>query len=295
MTLREAVSEAAVVLSQCDVPSPEPQRDAEALLLLALGREGDRAFLLANATLIVDGAATARFWESVQQRARGKPIQYITGHQEFWGLDFIVNPDVLIPRPETEHSVEAVIEFARHQSERKLRIVDVGTGSGAIAIALAHSLPEAELTALDISGAALSVARRNTERHRVKVRFVEGDLLEPLREEQFDVVVSNPPYIGTSHPETVQRQVRDFEPAVALWGGNTGLEIYERLIPQAANVLRPGGVLVLEIGYSIDEAVRSLLLPTMWSDVRAIPDLQGIPRVVTAIRNEFTPNVSESR
>jgi release factor glutamine methyltransferase len=295
MTLREAVSQAEAVLAGCDVPSPDPRRDSETLLLFALGREGDRAYLLANPTLTLDCTTATRFWEFVQQRARGKPIQYITGHQEFWGLDFLVTPDVLIPRPETEHSVEAALSWARKQSGRLLRIVDVGTGSGAIAIALAHSLPQAEVCALDISGAALAVAQQNAARHQVSVRLLESDLLNAVRGEQFDLVVSNPPYIGTLHPETVQRQVRDFEPAVALWGGETGLEIYQRLIPQAASVLRRGGLLVLEIGYSIDEAVRSLFTSEVWRDVCTIPDLQGIPRVVTALREEFTPEAPESR
>ncbi|HEY0564039.1 MAG TPA: peptide chain release factor N(5)-glutamine methyltransferase [Terriglobales bacterium] len=295
MTLREAVSQAEAELAGCDVPSPDPRRDAETLLLCALGREGDRAHLLANPTLTIDCETASRFWDFVQQRALGKPIQYITGHQEFWGLDFLVNPDVLIPRSETEHSVEAVLSWARKQGCRNFRVVDVGTGSGAIAIALAHSLSTAEVTALDISAAALAVAQQNAVRHQVHVRFLESDLLQAVSAEKFDTVVSNPPYIGTLHPETVQRQVREFEPAVALWGGAIGLDIYERLIPQAAGVLRSGGLLVLEIGYSMDESVRSLLSPNLWRDVCSVPDLQGIPRVVIAVREEFTPEAPESR
>jgi release factor glutamine methyltransferase len=287
MTLREAILKAEAALAASEIPSPHPRMDAETLLLFALEREGDRAYLLAHAMDALEHLREQRYWGLVQERVTGKPIQYITGHQEFWGLDFVVSPAVLIPRPETEHAVEAVLEVVKHipsSRDEKLRIVDVGTGSGAIAVAVAHALPEAEVAAVDLSADALRIARGNAERNGVQVRFVESDLLAALDGEVFDVVVSNPPYIGTDHPDTVQRQVRDFEPAMALWGGPRGVEIYQRLIPQAAAVLHPGGALVMEIGYRMEQEVRDLFPPEHWSDILTWPDLQGIPRTLIARR-----------
>lgn len=223
----------------------------------------------------------ARYDEVLTERSRGKPSQYITGHQEFWGLDFVVTPAVLIPRPETEHVVETVLELAR--GVERPRLIDVGTGSGCIALALAHELPEAEVHACDISAEALEVARANAVRLELAGRasFHQSDLLASLPvESAFDFVVSNPPYVGESEPEKVQREVREFEPKVAVFAGEKGLEVYERLIPQARCVLKPGGWLVVEIGYSIENAVRGLL--EGWSEIRVTNDLQGIPRVVAA-------------
>ena len=282
MNIRSALSEAATRLESANIPSPNPRLDAETLLLLALEREGDRAYLLTHPDLVLDCGTATRYWELVEQRATGKPMQYITGHQEFWGLDFLVTPEVLIPRPETEHSVEAVIEIVHRCRLETPAIVDVGTGSGCIAVALAHSLPNVSVTAVDISAQALAIARRNAERHQVRIEFLESDLLTTLAGRKFDVVVSNPPYISTQYPENAQRQVRDFEPALALWGGATGLEIYARLIPQAHAALNRGGHLVLEIGYSIEASVCALFSELEWEQVQTFQDLQGIPRVITA-------------
>ncbi len=210
------------------------------------------------------------------------PAQYITGHQEFWGLDFVVTPAVLIPRPETEHVVETVLAL-RAEGPEGLRIADVGTGSGCIALALAKEFPRATVTALDISPAALEVARINATRLEMseRVRFVESDLLGALpASEQFELIVCNPPYVGENEADKVQRQVREFEPRVAVFAGKNGLDVYERLVPQARERLAPGGWLVMEIGYSIEAPVRALL--GGWSDVRVTNDLQGIPRVVAA-------------
>jgi release factor glutamine methyltransferase len=218
----------------------------------------------------------------VHERAGGKPTQYITGHQEFWGMDFLVSEAVLIPRPETEHSVEAVLELARADSSIK-KIIDVGTGSGCIALALAKELPEREIHASDISDVALSIAQDNAERLGLaRVQFRRTDLLSDAQPGSYDLVVSNPPYVGKDAPEKVQQIVRDWEPHVAVFGGATGLEIYERLIPQAMNALRPGGWLVIEIGYSIEQSIRTLLRE--WAEVEIKPDLQGIPRVAIAKR-----------
>jgi len=293
-SLREAIEEATAALLAAVSFDSQAKLDAEALLLVALGREGDRAYLLAHLRDPVDDEVEHRFRELVTQRATGKPMQYILGHQEFWSLDFRVTPDVLIPRPETEHSVERVLEIVRElaveQRRHALRIVDVGTGSGCIAVAVAYSLKreniDVEVTGVDISSAALAVARENAARHGVGIRFLQSDLLCALLEadEQFDIIVSNPPYVGSDHPETVQRQVREFEPSIAVFGGPTGLEQYARLIPQAEQVLAPQGHLVLEIGYCIEESVRALLPAANWSELITIGDLQGIPRVVSARR-----------
>jgi release factor glutamine methyltransferase len=205
-------------------------------------------------------------------------VQYITGVQEFFGLPFEVSPAVLIPRPETEHLVEAVLErFGRESSPR---IVDVGTGSGAIAVALAHALPRSQVTAVDLSSAALEVARRNAERHGVleRVTLLQSDLLAVLESADFEVVLSNPPYIAEG--EVLEPQVLNYEPRSALYAGPTGLEIYERLIPQARRVLKPQGWLMLEIGYGQSTALSRLL--SDWNEVSFLNDLQGIPRVVQA-------------
>ncbi len=191
---------------------------------------------------------------------------------------FEVSPDVLIPRPETEHLVEAVLE--RFGREANARIVDVGTGSGAIAVALAHAMPRSRVTAVDSSSAALEVARRNAQRHGVmeRVTLLQSDLLAAVDSADFDAVVSNPPYIADG--EVLEPQVSNFEPRSALYAGPTGLEVYERLIPQARRVLKPQGWLVLEIGHGQQPALEALL--RRWRAVRFLPDLQGIPRVVEA-------------
>ena len=192
--------------------------------------------------------------------------------------------DVLIPRPETEHLVEKVLEIAANLEQA--RIVDVGTGSGAIAIALAHKLPAAHMTAVDVSAAALAVARGNAERNRVaeRIRFLEGDLLAPVTGERFEIVVSNPPYVAESDRASLAVEVRDYEPALALFAGN-GLDVYRRLIPGARAVIAPGGLLAVEIGYGQDSAVAALLADSGFEQIEFTADLRGIPRVVSARSN----------
>jgi len=251
----------------------------------------DRAYLHSHADAEVPTEAVERYSELITERTTGRPTQYITGHQEFWGLDFEVNPNVLIPRRETEHTVERVLDLVRGQGYEKdapLRIVDVGTGTGCIALALSSELPRADLWALDISRAALAVAARNAGRlglaHRVK--FLESDLLErlsvPNSAGAFDLIVSNPPYVGKHEVDKVQREVRDFEPRIA-WGGDLerGDEIYARLFPQALLALKSAGYVVVEIGYNMRDRVLALL-GRDWDDVIVAPDLAGIPRVVSA-------------
>ena len=268
---------------------PSAQLAAELLLMHVLER--DRAYLHSHPDEDLRPQVVESYAQVIAERNTGKPTQYITGHQEFWGLDFEVTPDVLIPRPETEHIVEGVLELARRSGTAKdarLRIADVGTGSGCIALALASELPRAILFGVDISRAALGVASRNALRLDMpeRVKFLESDLLARLLApdfmETFDFVVSNPPYVGRNEVDKVQREVREFEPRLA-WGGDLerGEEIYARLFPEALQVLKPGGHIVVEIGYNMHDRVRGLL-GAEWREIEVMPDLAGIPRVVSA-------------
>lgn len=268
--------------------------NAELLLRFTLGC--DRAYLYAHPERELTSEEKSRYESSLAERSRGVPAQYITGHQEFWGMDLIVSPAVLIPRPETEHLVEAVLEiltsdlgaqgasatnpeFRSRQSQ--VRIVDVGTGSGCIALALAKELPDVEIHATDISPAALEVARANAARHQLdrRIRFHHADLLAGI-EAPLDFVVSNPPYVGDAEEDQVQLEVRKFEPRTAVFAGSKGTDVIARLIPQARATLRPGGWLVFEISGAIAEEVRKLL--KSWENVQIKPDLQSIPRVAIA-------------
>jgi release factor glutamine methyltransferase len=259
--------------------------NAELLLMFTLGC--DRAYLFAHPERELCAAEQAHYDEALAERERGVPAQYITGHQEFWGMDFIVTPAVLIPRPETEHVIETVLQLVgteRAPSPAALRIADVGTGSGCIALALAKELPQAEIHATDISSAALEIARANAARHQLerRVHWHHSDLLQGLAPDSFDFVVSNPPYVGESEEDQVQLEVRKFEPHQAVFAGATGLEVIERLISQAGSTLKPGGWLVIEISGTIAKDVSHLL--SGWSDVQITNDLQGIPRVASARR-----------
>jgi release factor glutamine methyltransferase len=216
------------------------------------------------------------------QRATGLPAQYITGHQEFWGMDFIVSPQVLIPRPETEHVVERVLDLVKGAAGlERPRIVDVGTGSGCIALALAKELTQAEVHATDISADALDIARANAARHNLQDRIVfhQTDLLAGIEQNAF-VIVSNPPYVGLVEEDQVQLEVRKFEPRNAVFAGGTGLEVIHRLVPQAYEVLKPGGWLVVEISGTIVESAKQAV--SSWENVQVLPDLQSIPRVLSA-------------
>jgi release factor glutamine methyltransferase len=259
-----------------------PRRDAELLLEHVLGC--DATALLTHPERILSTAELEQFDRLVERRLASEPMQYLTGEQEFIGLRFEVSPAVLIPRPETEHLVEAVLE--RFEREEAVRIVDVGTGSGAIAVALAHALPHSRVTAVDLYPAALEVAHRNAQRHGVvdRLTLLPSDLLASIDTADFDVVVANPPYIASG--EVLEPQVANYEPHSALYAGPTGLEIYERLIPQAARVLKPGGWLMLEIGYGQSAAVWNLMHG--WAGVTLVNDLQGIPRVVLGQKQSAT-------
>ncbi len=244
----------------------------------------DRAYLYAHPEHELTHEQQSRYDAALAQRARGVPTQYLTGHQEFWGVDLIVTPAVLIPRPETEHVIETVIDCVGRAPAPAdpLRIADVGTGSGCIALALAKELPQAEIHASDVSAAALEVARANAARHQLesRIQFHEADLLAGYENDAFDFIVSNPPYVGESEEDQVQQEVRKFEPRGAVFAGPTGMEVIMRLIPQARAALKPSGWLVMEISGAISEKVRQLLRD--WNDVRICADLQSIPRVVQA-------------
>ncbi len=286
MTIRTLLSEAEKTLTAG--PHPErARRDAETLLLHALSEDlpnANRAWLIAHETETPLAHGCAAFCSLIDRRRAGEPIQYITGEAEFYGLRLKVNSDVLIPRPETEHLVEKAIELARGHD--RPRILDVGTGSGAIAIALAANLHDAQIHATDLSAAALKIATANAARNGVgeRVLFHEGNLLAPVAGKQFDLIVSNPPYVAENDRNSLSVEVRDFEPAQALFGGGDGFDIYRRLIPAAFDAIAGGGFQLLEIGFGQEGAVRGLLAAAGFSGIEFARDLQGIPRVAVARR-----------
>jgi release factor glutamine methyltransferase len=317
MDVRTALKNGIARLREADVASYTLA--AELLLLHVLGR--NRTWIYAHPEESITQADEQRFFELLARRIAGEPTQHLTGKQEFWGLEFEVTPDVLIPRPETEHVIEVTLDrlairelrFGRPNKTdgAGLHIADIGTGSGCIAIALAKELLAAQFVATDISPNALVVAGRNAVRHGVdaRIEFVEANLLdrssvpdvsgellsarvvgsEPVAGDEparppFDVVVSNPPYIGRHETETLAREVREHEPEVALYGGEEGYEFYAGLIAQAARHLKPGGILVLELGYNSLSAAQPLLDAPDWINVGVTDDLAGIPRVIAAER-----------
>jgi len=268
------------------------RRDAETLLLRVIREDEpdvNLAWLIAHGYETLPARATSTFRAWVERRRAGEPIQYITGEAEFYGLTFRVNSAVLIPRPETEHLVEKVIEIAGGLENHRIakhRIADVGTGSGAIAVALASKLPAARIHATEISAAALAVARRNAEQNGVanRITFHEGGLLAPVAGKLFDFVVSNPPYVPERDRSSLSIEVRDYEPTNALFAGVYGLDVYRRLIPAAFNALFHERYLVLEIGFGQQEAVGELLADARFENIEFTKDLQGISRVAVARR-----------
>jgi release factor glutamine methyltransferase len=284
--LKDTLTSAVDRLTAARVGSP--RMNAELLLMFTLGC--DRAYLFAHPERELTAEEQTRYEEALNQRARGVPAQYITGHQEFWGMDFIVSPAVLIPRPETEHIIETVLQLNQENGGRAsspggpTHIVDVGTGSGCIALALAREFSQAVIHATDISPAALEVAHANAARHQLenRIHFHQTDLLQGLDPGMFDFVVSNPPYVGDSEQDQVQLEVRKFEPRNAVFAGPTGLEVIERLIPQAHAALKPGGWLIIEISGTIAASVKAML--NGWKQLQITNDLQGIPRVAAAQR-----------
>ncbi|MES2221218.1 MAG: peptide chain release factor N(5)-glutamine methyltransferase [Acidobacteriota bacterium] len=281
MTIGDAIAWGTSLLDESDsIPAARSRSDAILLLRHVLGIP--HAEMYAYRERPLTALQTEAFNAALQHRLLGMPVQYITGEQEFFGLALHVTQDVLIPRPETEHLVEAAIE--RLKDLPTARIADVGTGSGAIAIALAHSLPTAEVTALDICPAALAVAAENAKHHGVaeRVRLLESNLLEAVADEQFDAIISNPPYVADSERNLLPVEVREYEPGQALFAGATGLEMYQQLIPAALRLLKAGGWVMMEMGQGQRDVVRGFLSNAEWADVEFIADLQGIPRVAVA-------------
>ena len=280
-TVSDAIIEASRVLEESSVE--DPRRTASLLMRHVLGCDQARLVMRSTEPLIRE--RREEYFDLVRRRAGGEPTQYITGHQEFFGLDFTVTPDVLIPRPETESLVEQVIRIAAKIADRTPLIADVGTGSGCIAIALAANIQNARIVAVDLSAAALAIARKNAERHGVAglIKFEEGDLIEPLKRfggELFDIIAANPPYVPSTNPSLIAREVREHEPALALFGGIDGLDSLRRLLRDAPAVLKPGGHMVVEIGYNQIDAMTKLLDPEYWELIEVINDLQVIPRTL---------------
>jgi len=282
MNLRQSLTAATQQLATDEHLRVEAPRDAELLLLHTL--QISRATLLAHPAEELTSDQLYLYERSIHRRLAHEPVQYIIGQQEFFGLAIHVTPAVLIPRPETEHLVESVL--ARLPHDHPVSIADVGTGSGAIAIALAVHLPEAHITALDLSTEALHIAQLNAENHNVaqRIRFLQSDLFAALPPgAAFDAIVSNPPYVPTSDRADLHPQVREHEPAAALFAGPEGLDIYRRLIPEAHALLKPQGLLALEIGQGQHPSLTALL--ANWHDLTFLNDLQQIPRVALARRS----------
>jgi len=286
MTIDQAIQQGAERLLKRQVD--EHRRTAALLLGHLLG--WDRAQLFIRSHEHLDESSYRQYVSLIDRRASGEPLQYITGHQEFYGLDFLVTPDVLIPRPETELLVEGVIALAADQRSAAPLIVDIGTGSGCIAIALAAHVPSARIIAIDLSPASLVVARKNGELHGVldRIEFIEGDLFAPILnrglEGAVDYVASNPPYVAGVDSGSLQREVRDWEPPAALYGGDAGLCFYDRLLSQSRTFVRAGGHLVCEIGYGQFDAINHMIDSEAWELVDVMADLQGIPRTLTIRR-----------
>ena len=271
MTIHAALLQGVRLLEDASVPVA--RLTAEVLLAFATGRE--RVYFHAHPEQELSGTEWLHYGRYLHERMQGKPTQYITGRQEFYGREFRVTPDVLIPRPETEHVVETVLEVARGAG----RVLDVGTGSGALAATLQLETG-AEVWATDISIAAARVAARNAAALGARVRIAVCDLLEAVTARSMDLVVSNPPYVPETARAGLQREVRDWEPQVALFAGPSGFDLYDRIVADAPRVLRPGGWLIVELGFGCHEHVGALLAG--WRDLRMVPDLAGIPRVAAA-------------
>jgi release factor glutamine methyltransferase len=278
VTIEQSLLEATQTLESAGVP--ESRREAASLLAHVLER--DRAFLIAHSKDELPDDLLKIFNAFVERRAEGEPSQYVTGIQDFYGRSFLVTPDVLIPRPETELLVDAVRKHLGDPTS-PLSICDVGTGSGCIVITLLHQLQNARGIGVDVSPAAITVAQKNAEAHEVndRLKFVVSDCFNALpRQFSFDLIVSNPPYVSAAALPGLQREVRDYEPSVALSPGVDGLSIIRRLLASAPEFLKDGGLLVMEIGFDQAEATEALIESKVWDLLEIVPDLAGIPRIV---------------
>ena len=277
-SLAEFLKEAEIILRDAGIP--EPAREASSLMQFAIAH--DRTFVIAHPEYPLSNRETEVFESAVGRRAAREPFQYIVGKQEFFGLDFIVTPDVLIPRPETEILVERAIEIldGRHGG----RILEIGAGSGCISVAILKNCPKVTAMAVDVSEQAIEVALRNASMHGVdgRLTLVLSDVYSEIGPEYFDLIVSNPPYVPETEIAGLQPEVRDHEPHLALTDGSTGLTIVERIVGGAFSRLSPHGHLLIEIGFGQASAVREMFCENEWSNVEFHPDLQGIPRIVAA-------------
>lgn len=280
MNIAEAVKFASTTLS--DARLKEPKKDARLLLQFAIRRP--KEFLFAHPEYELSGAEQAAFNDAVTRRTDHEPVQYITGRTEFYGLEFIVSPAVLIPRPETEILVENAVEFLRENDAA--RFCEIGVGSGCISVSMLTQLANATAIAVDRSPEALEVARQNAERHNVidRLDLRLSDVFDSVAEDGFDAIVSNPPYVSLAEVATLDREVRDFEPEMALTDNSDGLEVIRKIITDSSHKLHSGGVLFMEVGFGQSGRILPLLSDEMWADVRFFSDLQSIPRILRAFR-----------
>ncbi|HKA22136.1 MAG TPA: peptide chain release factor N(5)-glutamine methyltransferase [Blastocatellia bacterium] len=296
-TIAQAIAEGVRKLHASGIE--QERRTAGLLLCHVIGI--DRTHLLTKSEEHIDDLKYKVYLRLLERRAAGEPVQYLTGHQEFYGLDFFVTPDVLIPRPETELLIEQVLKIVDAEGLNNPLIVDVGTGSGCIAVTLAANLFNARLIATDASQPALIIALNNAAKHQVtdRIEFLEGDLLEPLNNRKLtasiDLIASNPPYVDEDLKSSIQREVRDWEPHEALFGGVDGIEFYRRLVSDCPEYLKTGGHLVVEIGYGQLEAIESMVAgsPSL-KLVEVTNDLQGIPRTLTMLKSEAAQGTTRS-
>ena len=284
MTLTETLNSASITLSTAGIANA--RLDAEVLLSHIIHK--DRIWLITHRDDVLDDKNQRDFDEAIERRSKREPLQYIIGNQEFWGLEFKVTPDVLIPRPETELIIEAALEIVQDRNQR-VRIIDLCTGSGCIAISLAKELAGAHVIATDASENALAVARENTRDHGVadRIRYLEGDLFEPLKEldirGQIDIIVSNPPYVRESDLPALQSEVKDYEPLMALIAGPEGTEMAQRIIKHATEYLKKNGALIMEMGLGQSEALTRMTEATgAYGKPEVLKDLAGIERVIVA-------------
>ena len=276
LSIAEVILEASQILRKAGVP--EPRREAGSLLAFVSGR--DRTFLIAHAEHVLSQSELNDFRQVVERRATGEPQQYITGVQDFFNREFKVTPDVLIPRPETELLVEAALKVI--EPEREANVCDVGTGSGCIAVSLLCERRLARVTALDISESALAIAKLNAQAYDVtdRITLLVSDCFDSVPSvSRFDLVVTNPPYVSAGALSGLQREVKDHEPLVALSPGDDGLVVIRRLLGDAPRFLKPGGHLIMEIGFDQSEKLRTMIQPDVWQLIDILPDLQGIPRI----------------
>ena len=278
MKISEILKEATEVLQASGII--EPRREANSLLAFAL--EKDRTFLIAHSKYELSDDENSYFNKLLKRRANREPFQYIVGKQEFYGLDFLVSPDVLIPRPETELIVEAAVQILRETENP--RFCEVGVGSGCISISILHANQSAFALGADISAKALDVARKNAENHSVSERLELkiSDIFAEIKTEKFDLIVSNPPYIDAGDFADLQREVRDFEPRAALTDNKDGFSIIKKIVADAPNFLKPNGFLLMEIGFTQYDKVAKIFSPYIWQTVEFLSDLQKIPRTVKA-------------